>query len=133
MNSGGHVIIRNTVVRGNIADRDIGGVGNRRTTASKILLDNCIVEGNQAAQRGGGIGVEEGQLILQHTMVTRNVAAMHGGGMLLQNGWSFDCHIGRAQGGAQQRAHAHVIALMLSCSAMAFVTRRDSALLDPSP
>lgn len=88
----GSVTMRNSTVRGNVAQVRGGGIyvaglnsikNEPSGTESQAYLKNVTISGNTAADGGGGMDVE-GQAIMQGT-VTGNTAGDTGGGGILLN------------------------------------------------
>ena len=77
------VTIKGLRMRNGKAD-DGGAV---RSTDSVLTLDECIIVGNEATQRGGGVcGLGTGILILSDTTILGNTAGTQGGGIFNASG-----------------------------------------------
>ncbi|WP_033667650.1 right-handed parallel beta-helix repeat-containing protein [Salinispora fenicalii] len=81
INSGASVVIAESVVANNTADRDGGGIYN----LAEIVVRNTKVTGNQSGDQGGGIYSDESATLFD-TKVVKNIAITEGGGIFNEGG-----------------------------------------------
>jgi len=62
------------------------GGGIEKSGGGTLTLQASVVSGNTAIQDGGGIETRWGQLVLIGTTVTANTAGRHGGGIFVRDG-----------------------------------------------
>ena len=87
---GGSLTISHCVVRENTAEGDGGGI---YCSAENAIIENCIIQGNNALL-GGGIWISTGTVIAECTVIS-NESRNHGGGIYLHgnNPSVFKCTI----------------------------------------
>ncbi len=76
-NVSGTVTVTNSMITGNHAGYEGGGIGN----TGNVTLTNTIVSGNSAGSHGGGISSSTGTLTVDGSSVSNNTAGGAGGGI----------------------------------------------------
>ena len=88
----GEVVIRGFTISGGMgtdisSDSDnLGGGGVLGWNADELLIEECVITGNQADFGGGVLGPAEGLLTVRRSIITSNHASSAGGGLYLMEG-----------------------------------------------
>jgi predicted outer membrane repeat protein len=89
---GGNVIIRNTVVEGNTAKGQGGGLFLWNYESDKVLIEDSTIVGNSTTyggiyndSKGGGMRVANGELIIRNSTIANNTTDKQGGGLWIDS------------------------------------------------
>jgi hypothetical protein len=86
----GNVTLIRTTMRGNNAFGNTNTPGDggaiNATSGTVQLLDNSLLQSNQAAANGGGVAAGSGAVQLINSIVDHNIAAREGGGVFARTG-----------------------------------------------